>query len=171
MSGATDVVIEIIANAFVELASRMCECEKLKEIHLKDLELAKAADEIAKAVSDGREGEFGPVVIKIERKLLGRRMRVWLYGNETSADLLLSELSKAKSRAAWIHSDCSENALLELLYKYEDRYLIEVIQRNFDKIKAVCRGEAPALDFGEAPAYVINGVMEGLKLFLSRDSN
>ncbi|MFN7106015.1 MAG: hypothetical protein ACK4M3_05465 [Pyrobaculum sp.] len=168
MSGAADVVIEIIANAFVELASRMCECEKLKEVHLKDLELAKVADEVAKAVSDGREGEFGPVVVKIEKKLLGRKIRVWLYGRETSADSLLSELSKARSRAAWIYSDCSEHALLELLYKYEDRYLTEVMQRNFDKIKAVCRGEAPSLDFGEAPAYVINGVMEGLKAFLSR---
>lgn len=166
MSSARDVVVEIITNAFVELTSRVCECEKLREAYMKDIELAKIADEVTRAISEGREGEFGPVTIRIQKKLLGRRVRVWLYDREIEVDFLLSELSRAKSRAMWISSDCSEHTILEILYKYEDRYLIDFVQRNLDKIKTLCRGEVPNLDFGEIPAYVMESVRKGIEIFL-----
>lgn len=168
MTNAQDVVTGILANAFVELASRVCECEKLRETHVRDMELARVADEVARAISEKREGEFGPVIIKIHKKFLKQSVNVWLYGREIEVDLLLSELSKAKSRVMWISSDCSEHAILEILYKYEDRYLLEFVHKNFDKIKAICRGEVPHLDFGEVPAYVVDSVKKGINTFLSR---
>ncbi|MGC9050398.1 hypothetical protein [Pyrobaculum sp.] len=165
---AQDVVVGIIAEAFVDFVRRLCECERLREAHSRDLELAKVADEVTRAVSEGRGGEFGPVVVKVQKKFLGRReVKASLYGREVDVDTLLTELSKAKSRAAWLNSDCSEGALIEALYKYEDRYLIEVAQRNFDKFKKLCSGEVPQVDFGEAPGHVVEGVVRGVKTYLS----
>ncbi|RFA93455.1 hypothetical protein CGL51_12940, partial [Pyrobaculum aerophilum] len=45
---------------------------------------AEVADEITRAVAEGREGEYGPVVVKVQRKFLGRReMWRWvLWGKE-----------------------------------------------------------------------------------------
>lgn len=162
------MVTDIIAQAFVDFIRRVCECENLWKAHAKDLELAKVGDEVTKAISEGIEGEYGPVTVKVRKKLLGRReVRVWLYGNEIDVDALLAEISKARSRAAWLLNDCSENALLETLYKYEDRYLIEVAQRNLDKVKNICAGELPRIEFGEAPAHVVEGVVKGVRIYLS----
>jgi len=156
--GAQEVVVGIVAEAFVKFVTRLCECEKLKKLHERDFELAKVAEEVTKALSDGREGSFGPVTIKVQKKFLGRReVKVWL-----------AELSKAKSRAAWLLSDCSDHALIEVLYPYEDRYLIEVAQRNMEEIKSLCTGATPKIDFGEAPAHVVEGVMKGVEAYLSR---
>ncbi|RFA94908.1 hypothetical protein [Pyrobaculum aerophilum] len=165
---AQDVVVGLIAEALVDFVKRVCECEKLREAHVRDLKLAEVADEITRAVAEGREGEYGPVVVKVQRKFLGRReVKAYLYGNEVDVNTLLAELSKAQSRAAWLLNDCSENALIETLYKYEDRYLIEVVQRNFDKFKVMCAGKAPEIEFGEAPAHIIEGVVRGIKNYLS----
>jgi hypothetical protein len=165
---AQDVVTGIIADAVLDFVKRVCECERLKEIHAKDLELAKVADEVTAAISEGREGVFGPVAVKVQKKFLGRReIKALLFGREVDVDTLLSEVSKAKSRAAWIASDCSDHALIESLYKYEDRYLIEVVQRNFEKFKYVCLGRSPAIDFGDAPPHVVDGVKKGISSYLS----
>jgi hypothetical protein len=161
-------VTEIIAEAILDFVKRVCECERLKEIHAKDLELAKVADEVTAAISEGREGVFGPVAVKIQKKFLGRReIKALLFGKEVDVDTLLSEVSKAKSRAAWIANDCSDHALIESLYKYEDRYLIEVVQRNFEKFKYVCLGRNPEIDFGDAPPHVVGGVKKGISSYLS----
>lgn len=163
---ARDVVVDIITEAFTNFVHRLCDCERLREVHARDLELAKVADEVTKALSEGRDGDFGIVVVKIQKKLFGRReVRAWLDGREIDVDSLLSELSRAKSRVAWISSDCSEQALVEVLYKYDDRYLIDVVLRNFDNLRGLCRGEIPRVDFGEAPAHVIEGVVRGMKNF------
>jgi len=139
---AQDVVTGIIADAVLDFVKRVCECERLKEIHAKDL--------------------------KVQKKFLGRReIKALLFGREVDVDTLLSEVSKAKSRAAWIASDCSDHALIESLYKYEDRYLIEVVQRNFEKFKYVCLGRNPEIDFGDAPPHVVDGVKKGISSYLS----
>ncbi|MEM1663951.1 MAG: hypothetical protein QW085_04785 [Pyrobaculum sp.] len=165
---AHDVVVDIIAEAFMKFINRLCECERLRELHNRDLELAKIADEVSKALSEGREADFGLVTVKVQKKLFGRKeIKAWLDGREIDVGLLLAELSKAKSRVAWITNDCSEQALLEVLYSYEDRYLIEVALRNFDSLKNLCRGEVPRVDFGEAPAHVIEGVVVGMRNFAS----
>lgn len=165
---AQDVVTGIIADAVLDFVKRVCECERLKEIHAKDLELAKVADEVTAAISEGREGVFGPVAVKVQKKFLGRReIKALVFGREVDVDTLLSEVSKAKSRAAWIASDCSDHALIESLYKYEDRYLIEVVQRNFEKFKYVCLGRNPEIDFGDAPPHVVDGVKKGISSYLS----
>jgi hypothetical protein len=165
---AKDVVTEIIAKATLDFVKRVCECERLREIHAKDLELAKVADEVTAAISEGREGVFGPVVVKVQRKFLGRReIKALLFGNEVDLNMLLSEVSKAKSRAAWIASDCSDRALIESLYRYEDRYLIDVVQRNFEKFKYVCLGKNPEIDFSDAPPYVVDGIKKGISSYLS----
>jgi len=165
---AQDVVTGIIADAVLDFVKRVCECERLKEIHAKDLELAKVADEVTAAISEGREGVFGPVAVKVQKKFLGRReIKALLFGKEVDVDTLLSEVSKAKSRAAWIANDCSDHALIESLYKYEDRYLIEVVQRNFEKFKYVCLGRNPEIDFGDAPPHVVDGVKKGISSYLS----
>jgi len=167
--GAQEVVVGIVAEAFVKFVTRLCECEKLKKQHERDFELAKVAEEVTKALSDGREGTFGPVTIKVQKKFLGRReVKVWLYGNEVDPNTLLAELSKAKSRATWLLSDCSDHALIEVLYPYEDRYLIEVAQRNMEEIKSLCTGATPKIEFGEAPAHVVEGIMKGVEAYLSR---
>lgn len=164
---ARDVVTGIIADAVVDFIKRVCECERLKEVHARDLELAKIAEEVTRAISEMREGEFGPVVIKVQKKFLGRReVKAFLLGREVDVDTLLGEFSKARSRAAWISSDCSDHALIETLYKYEDRYLIEVVQRNFEKFRLVCRGQNPEIDYGDAPAHVIDGVKKGIASYL-----
>ncbi|ABL87707.1 conserved hypothetical protein [Pyrobaculum islandicum DSM 4184] len=166
---AHNVVVGIISEALVDLLKRMCECEKLKELHVKDFELAKVADEVTKAISEGREGDFGPVVVRLQKKFLGRReIKVWLFGREIDVDSLLSEISKAKSRVSWLLNDCSDQALIETLYKYEDRYLIEVVQRNFNEIRKVCSREVPKLVFGDVPTYVIEGVTRGIETYLSK---
>lgn len=165
---AQDVVTGIVADAVLDFVKRVCECERLKEIHAKDLELAKVADEVTAAISEGREGVFGPVAVKVQKKFLGRReIKALLFGREVDVDTLLSEVSKAKSRAAWIANDCSDHALIESLYKYEDRYLIEVVQRNFEKFKYVCLGRNPEIDFGDAPPHVVDGVKKGISSYLS----
>jgi hypothetical protein len=165
---AHDVVAGIIADAVVDFIKRVCECERLKEVHVRDLELAKIAEEVTRAISEGREGEFGPVVIKVQKKFLGRReVKAFLFSKEVDVDTLLGELSKARSRAAWISSDCSDHALIELLYKYEDRYLIEVVQRNFEKFRLVCGGQNPEIDFDDAPAHVVEGVKKGVASYLA----
>jgi len=164
---AHDLVAGIIADAVVDFIKRVCECERLKEMHTKDLELAKVAEEVTRAISEGREGEFGPVAIKVQKKFLGRReVKAFLLGKEVDVNALLGELSKARSRAAWISSDCSDHALIETLYKYEDRYLIEVVQRNFEKFRLVCRGQNPEIDFNDAPAHVVDGVKKGIASYL-----
>ena len=164
---AHDLVAGIIADAVVDFIKRVCECERFKEMHTKDLELAKVAEEVTRAISEGREGEFGPVAIKVQKKFLGRReVKAFLLGKEVDVNALLGELSKARSRAAWISSDCSDHALIETLYKYEDRYLIEVVQRNFEKFRLVCRGQNPEIDFNDAPAHVVDGVKKGIASYL-----
>lgn len=54
---AHDVVVDIIAEAFMKFINRLCECEHLRELHNRDLELAKIADEVSKALSEER-GRF-----------------------------------------------------------------------------------------------------------------
>jgi hypothetical protein len=165
---ARDEVTGIIAGTVLDFVKRVCECERIKEIHAKDLELARVADEVMAAISEGHGGVFGPVVVKVQKKFLGRReIKALLFGREVNVDTLLSEVSKAKSRAAWIANDCSDRALIESLYKGEDRYLIEVVQRNFEKFKYVCLGRNPEIDFGNVPAYVVDGIKKGILLYLS----
>ena len=165
---ARDKVTGIIADAVLDFVKRVCECERIKEIHAKDLELARVADEVTAAISEGRGGVFGPVVVKVQKKFLGRReIKALLFGREVNVDTLLSEVSKAKSRAAWIANDCSDRVLIESLYKGEDRYLIEVVQRNFEKFKYVCLGRNPEIDFGNVPAYVVDGIKKGILSYLS----
>lgn len=165
---AHDVVVGIVADAVKEFLNRLCECQRLRETHARDIELANVADAVTKALSEGREGEFGPVVVKIHKKFLGRReVRAALYGREVTVDELLAEISKAKSRAAWLAADCSEQALVETLYRFEDRYLIDVVQRNFSSFRKACKGETPHIDFGEAPAHVIEGTVRGIREYLA----
>ncbi|MEM1598249.1 MAG: hypothetical protein QW598_10755 [Pyrobaculum sp.] len=166
---AQDVVVKIIEEAVVDFASRLCECERLKQLHVRDIELAKVADEVTKAIAEFKEGDYGPVSIRVQKKFLGRKeVKVLLFGQEVDPNQLLTEISKARSRAAWISSDCSEQALVETLYKYEDRYLVEVVMRNFDVFKNLCVGKQPKVEFGDAPAHVVEGVLRGVQNFLTR---
>jgi hypothetical protein len=164
---ARDIVTSIIADAVADFIRRVCECERSRETLVEDLELARVADEVVRAVSEGREGVFGPVIMRAQKKPLRRRIRVWLFGREVSVEELLVRISKARSRAAWLNSDCSQNALLETIYKTEDRYLIEIIKRDFEKFKAACRGEAPSIDFNEVPSYVSEGIRRGIEVYLA----
>ncbi|MEZ0319469.1 MAG: hypothetical protein ABWK05_05715 [Pyrobaculum sp.] len=166
---AQDVVVKIVEEAVLDFVSRLCECERLKQLHVKDVELAKVADEVTKAIAEFKEGDYGPVSIRVQKKFLGRKeVKVLLFGQEVDPNQLLSEISKARSRAAWISSDCSQQALVETLYKYEDRYLVEVAMRNFDVFKNLCAGERPKVEFGDAPSHVIEGVLRGIEAFLAR---
>jgi len=167
MSSPVDIVVNTIMESVYNFIKRLCECEKLKEEYKRDMELAAFADEITRAIADGRSGKYGPVEIYIKRKLFGKReILIKLWEKEINSNSFFSELSKARAKAAWIQSDCSDQSLLEIIYQVNDRYTIDFIQQNLNKFIDVCRGKKPNLDFGELPKYAVDGITQGIEKFL-----
>lgn len=169
MSSPHDVVVGVIADGVVQLVRRLCSCERMRREYARDLELAEVADQVTRALADGRAGSYGPVEVEVRRRALGlsREVKVRLWGREVDVDQLLAEISRARSRLAWLQADCSDASLMEALYASDDRYAIEFVQRNLTAFSALCRGEPPSLDLSGLPAHVAEGISRGVEAALA----
>lgn len=163
-----EIAIEAIAEGYANALARLCECVKLRRTYAEDLELASVADAVMKAIADEKSIEAGPVKVEVKKKLLGKSLRVLLRGREIDPDELLTKISQARSRAAWLQSDCSDQAVLEPIYATNDRDAIEYAVRHMEELAKVCQGVAPSLEGIEIPQYVKEGIRRGVDKFLNR---
>ena len=161
-----EIVIEAIAEGYANALARLCECARLRKEYAGDLELASVADVVTRALADGKPVEVGPVKIEVRRRLLGKSLRVLLRGVEVDPDELLTKISQARSKAAWLQSDCSDQAVLEPIYATNDRDAVEFAVRHMDELSGVCEGRAPSLEGLEMPEYVKEGIKRGVERFL-----
>lgn len=159
----------VIAEGVLQLVKRLCNCEKMRREYARDLQLAEVADQVTRALADGQAGTYGPVEVEVRRKALGlsRDVKVRLWGREVDVDQLLAEISRARSRMAWLQADCSDHSLMEALYASDDRYAIEFVQRNLPAFSVACHGQVPSLDLSGLPAHVAEGISRGLKVALA----
>lgn len=161
-----EVAIEAIAEGYANALARLCECARLKRAYAEDLELASVADAVMKAIADEKPIEAGPVKIEVKKRLLGKSLRVLLRGQEVDPNELLTKISQARSRAAWLQSDCSDQAVLEPIYATNDREAIEYAVRHMDELAKVCEGFSPSMEGVEIPQYVKEGIMRGIDKYL-----
>lgn len=161
-----EIAIEAIAESYYSMLVRLCECERLRREYARDLELASVADIVIKALAEERSVEAGPVKIEVRRRLLGKSVRILLWDNEVTPDELLTKVSQARSRAAWLQSDCSDQALLEPVYSSNDREAIEYAVGHLGELSKVCEGTVPRLDSVNLQDYVKQGILRGIEQFL-----
>ncbi|KUO85705.1 MAG: hypothetical protein AT711_05945 [Thermoproteus sp. CIS_19] len=162
-----EIVVGEIAKGYANALARLCECLRLRKEYAGDLELASVADTVMKALAEERPVEAGPVRVEVRKKILGRSLRAFLRGQEVDPDELLSKISQARSRAAWLQSDCSDSAILEPVYATNDRDAIEYAVRHLDELSNVCGGASLQLEGLDMPQYVKEGIKRGVERFLA----
>jgi hypothetical protein len=163
-----EIAIESIAEGYYGVLSRLCECRRLRREYSADLELASVADAVIKALADGTPLSAGPVKIEVKRGLLKKSIRAELWGKEISPDELLTRISQARSRAAWLQADCSDQAVLEPIYASNDRDAIDFAAKNLEEMARVCDGEEPSLALSGLPEYIAEGIKRGIKKFIEK---
>lgn len=163
-----EIVVDSIADGYSSLLQRLCECARLRREYSSDLELASVADAVMRALSEESSISVGPVKVEMRRKLLGKSMKVELWGKEVSPDELLAKISQARSRAAWLQSDCSDQAVMEPVYASNDREAIEFAMRNLAELAKICDGATPNLDLSNLPEYVVAGIKRGLEKYINK---
>lgn len=168
MPTPVEIAIESIADGYYGILSRLCECKRLRKEYSADLELASVADAVIKALAEGSPLSAGPVKIEVKRGLLKKSIKAELWGREISPDELLTRISQARSRAAWLQADCSDQAVLEPIYASNDRDAIDFATKNLEEIAKACDGEEPNLTLSGLPEYVAEGIRRGIKKFIEK---
>jgi hypothetical protein len=163
-----EIAIGAIAEGYYSMLARLCECARLRREYSADLELASVADVVMRAIAEEQPVEAGPVRVEVKRRLLGKSVKVVYRGEEVDPNEFLTKISQARSRAAWLQSDCSDQAVLEPVYATNDRDAIEYAVRHMDELSKVCDGVSPQLEGLEMPSYVKEGIKKGVERFLAR---
>ncbi len=165
MSG-TNVVIDVIADGVADFLKRLCECERRRSELSDKYALTSIADEVIKAANDGRNVDLGNVRVEVSRRLFRRTVTVHFMGRSMTVDEFLVEVSKARSALAWYESDCSSEAVLEPIYRTDDRPTIEYVRANYDTFKVICAGSTPDLAYPpDFPAYARMGIEQGIRKY------
>ncbi|MEL9990968.1 MAG: hypothetical protein QXP98_09800 [Thermoproteus sp.] len=162
-----EIAISAIADGYYSTLVRLCDCVRLRREYSGDLELATVADAVMKALAEERPITAGPVRIEVKKKILGKALKAYLWDKEVDPNELLTRISQARSRAAWLQTDCSDQAILDPIYATNDRDAIEYAMRHLDDLAKICEGVTPKLEGLDIPQYVKEGIKKGIEKFLS----
>ncbi len=163
---STNVVVDVIADGVADFLRRLCDCER-KRGELGDrYALVSVADEVIRAANDGRSIDLGNVRVEVAKRLFRRIVTVRFMGRSMTVDEFLVEVSKARSALAWYENDCSSEAVLEPIYRTDDRPTIEYVRANYDAFKTICAGSIPDLAYPpDFPAYAKMGIEQGIRKY------
>jgi len=172
MEKPVEIIKGIIADAVYAALKRLCNCVKARAEHVDDVELARVADDVMKAISEGRDYSSDIISVNVERKLLKRRVRVFFKGRELSLDEAFNIISRARSTVAWLESDCSRDVVLEPILETADRFVIEYVSNIYDQLTSVCEGRLVPMPQPSpgTPGYVVEGVVAGITKFVNEST-